>query len=254
MILISDLEIYKRSLNGVLPEEIRILDAAFVDDDFNARFNCIEREYRYFFLRKDMDIDLMRKASQDLVGKHDFRNFCKFNVMATTNYIRRINSIEIHEVHDVKFNPWFDEDGKRKEVKNPFDQLYIKIRANAFLWHQIRCIVTILFNIGLKIDSPDAIKDLLDIEKNPRRPGYHFANPHYLVLSDCVFKEDPFEKKEDTDINDYDHTKDPMNAYSNKIEDLLLQTSMIGYMLRKRKPEKKKVKIPKRESKSSFPF
>lgn len=240
-------------MNGVLPEDIRILDIAFVPDDFNARFACIGREYRYFFLRRDKDIGLMKEASKHLIGTHDFRNFCKLNVLATTNYVRTIRELEINEVEEMTFNPWLDEENREIEeekTKNPFDQFYIRISADAFIWHQIRCIVTVLFNIGLSLDPPEVITDLLDVEKTPRRPGYHFADPRYLVLSDCYFKEDPFEKS-DLEIL-YEHTKEPANCYSREIEDMLLSASVNGYMLRKRKPEKSKLRIARRESKLKF--
>lgn len=44
----------------------------------------------------------------------------------------------------------------------------IKIRAKAFLWHQIRCIMGILLLIGQNKEAPSVIEELLDVEKNPR--------------------------------------------------------------------------------------
>lgn len=44
-------------LNGVLPKDIRVLAATRVRDDFNARFDCDHRVYKYFFIRNNMDIE-----------------------------------------------------------------------------------------------------------------------------------------------------------------------------------------------------
>lgn len=45
-----------------------------------------------------MDIDKLREAALFLIGKHDFRNFCKIDILSTVNYIRTIISLDIEEV------------------------------------------------------------------------------------------------------------------------------------------------------------
>lgn len=57
----------------------------------------------------------------------------------------------------------------------------LKIKSNAFLWHQIRCIMGILFLIGKEQENPEIIKDLLNIENCPRKPQYNLA--HYIPLN-----------------------------------------------------------------------
>lgn len=42
------------------------------------------------------------------------------------------------------------------------------ISGQAFLWHQIRNIIGILFLIGEGKEKPEIIKELLDVENNPR--------------------------------------------------------------------------------------
>lgn len=41
------------------------------------------------------------------------------------------------------------------------------ITGSGFLWHQIRCIMGVLFLIGQDREQPDVIKELLDVNKNP---------------------------------------------------------------------------------------
>lgn len=44
----------------------------------------------------------------------------------------------------------------------------ISIKGKAFLWHQIRCIMHVLFLIGQSKEEPDVVKELLNVDKNPR--------------------------------------------------------------------------------------
>ena len=66
---------YVTLMNNCLPKDIRILGYAVVPDSFKARFDCVYREYKYFFDRGSLDIEKMREASKKLIGYHDFRNF-----------------------------------------------------------------------------------------------------------------------------------------------------------------------------------
>ena len=48
--------------------------------------------YKFFFVRKEgaLDVERMREAAGHLVGTFDFRNLCKADVPAVTNFVRRI--------------------------------------------------------------------------------------------------------------------------------------------------------------------
>jgi len=158
-------------INKVLPSDIRFLGIRRVDEKFSARFDCKGRVYKYFQpVWNGLDIQRMQHASRLLIGEHDFRNFCKMDVTATTNYIRKIHTID------------FTVDNEKSVVE-------IQIRGNAFLWHQVRCIVAILLMIGEGIEDEVLISELVDVEKNPRKPLYRMADPSGLVLYDCLFDE-----------------------------------------------------------------
>jgi tRNA pseudouridine38/39 synthase len=158
-------------INKVLPSDIRFLGIRRVDEKFSARFDCKGRVYKYFQpVWSGLSIDRMISASRLLIGEHDFRNFCKMDITATTNYIRRIFSIEF-------------------TLDEPKSVVEIQIQGNAFLWHQVRCIVAILLMIGEGIEDESLIGELLDVEMNPRKPLYRMADPSGLVLFDCVFDE-----------------------------------------------------------------
>jgi tRNA pseudouridine38/39 synthase len=72
-------------LNRALPDEIRMISWAPAPpptsgfETFSARFNADMRTYRYFFVRRDLDIAAMQRGADFLLGTHDFRNFCKMD-------------------------------------------------------------------------------------------------------------------------------------------------------------------------------
>lgn len=57
----------------------------------------------------------------------------------------------------------------------------LTIKSNAFLWHQIRCIMGILLLVGREQEKPEIITELLDVEKCPRKPQYSMG--HYIPLN-----------------------------------------------------------------------
>lgn len=60
----------------------------------------------------------------------------------------------------------------------------------------IRCIVSILMLVGQRKESPDIIKELLDVEKNSQKPQYSLANEIPLNLFSCRFREDAQDPEE----------------------------------------------------------
>ncbi|KAK3345184.1 pseudouridine synthase [Neurospora tetraspora] len=209
---------YCRVLNRLLPPDIRVMAwAPVLPPDFSARFSCRERQYRYFFTQPAfapmpssleqplassgqksggkqgwLDIDKMREAAKMFEGVHDFRNFCKIDPgKQITNFSRRIFESDIVEVKDVEsdlpylglpeFQPPAGSDGSHPKV------YYFHVRGSAFLWHQIRHMVAVLFLVGQGLEPPSIVQQLLDVEKNPRKPNYVMADEVPLVLWDCIF-------------------------------------------------------------------
>lgn len=119
---------YLAMLNRILPMDIRVLGWTPVPPHFNARFSCLSRTYKYYFLRSDLDLGVrprancpscaphqtglrtrlplrltsawraqaMQRAADLLCGSHDYRNFCKADVAGgVTNYRRRILSFTV---------------------------------------------------------------------------------------------------------------------------------------------------------------
>ncbi|NWX11451.1 PUS3 synthase, partial [Aegotheles bennettii] len=169
---------YTHMLNRVLPPDIRALAWAPVEPRFSARFSCLSRTYRYFFPRADLDVALMDAAAQRFVGTHDFRNLCKMDVAnGVVNFQRTILSAGVTWV----------EGGGGTRPQDPFQLCQFEVTGQAFLYHQVRCMVAVLFLIGQRMESPEVINELLDVEKNPRKPQYSMAVEFPLVLYDCEF-------------------------------------------------------------------
>ncbi|XP_028220659.1 probable tRNA pseudouridine synthase tag-124 isoform X4 [Glycine soja] len=163
---------YVGVLNRVLPNDIRIMGWCPAPVDFHARFSCLSREYKYFFWKENLNIPAMEVAGNKLVGEHDFRNFCKMDAANVHNYRRCITLFEISST-DVRYND---------------NQLWvIKIRGSAFLWHQVRCMVAVLFMVGKGLESPNVIDMLLDTSRILRKPQYTMASEVPLVLQSCEF-------------------------------------------------------------------
>ncbi|KAF8294984.1 putative pseudouridine synthase A-like protein [Trypanosoma cruzi] len=160
---------YCAMLNSALPVTIRIVGWAYVDDTFDARFSCVGRTYRYYFCHRGLNVEAMGNAAARLKGVHNFRNFCKTDVVNVSNYERDVRSVGIF-------------------ASEAFPELvsYLEIHANSFLYHQIRCTMEVLFLVGRGLEDPEVVTQLL--ERGDRKPVYPLADGTPLVLWDCHFK------------------------------------------------------------------
>lgn len=58
-----------------------------------------------------------------------------------------------------------------------FSLCVLTMKGQAFLYHQVRCIMGILFLIGSGREEPNVVLELLDVTKHPR----YFANLGLLI-------------------------------------------------------------------------
>jgi tRNA pseudouridine38/39 synthase len=173
---------YSRILNSILPPSIRILGWTPVTEEFSARFSSGARTYRYFFCKRQMNMDLIRDGLRNLVGKHDFRNLCKMDVEKVYNFERVIHSAELIQLSTTKTG-----DGEEKDSNRHQDVYYLQIIGQAFLWHQIRYIAEVIFMVGRGYEPPSIISELLDVKKYPGKPSYCLADEKPLVLHNCSY-------------------------------------------------------------------
>ncbi|CAO3637858.1 unnamed protein product [Cunninghamella blakesleeana] len=177
---------YVDNLNRSLPDDIRILAWSPVPSHLNARFDCKSRTYRYLFRQEELDLSLMQEAASYFIGEHDFRNFCKLDPSKNiTNYHRRMLSCTITPLQSSSTYSESPSLSSSDDKKNRMVQF--ELRGTAFLWHQVRCMMSILFLVGQKLEKPTIVKDLLTISKYDARPDYPMASDLPLILYDCEF-------------------------------------------------------------------
>ena len=137
-------------------EQIIILKAEEVTQDFHARFSARQRAYCYkilkrpcrpaidrdrvWHIRQNLDVAAMIEALSLLVGHHDFSSFRASGCQALTSQIT---------VDDIRL----EQDG---------EYLLIFIRARSFLYHMVRNIVGSVVEVGLGKISIDEFKRIFE--------------------------------------------------------------------------------------------
>ncbi len=140
-----------RGTNTNLPDDIRVVWAKHVAEDFHARFSAITRSYRYLLLNDPvdsatmsgligwfhapLDIARMQMAATVLLGEHDFSAYRAAACQAKSP-LRTMVEANVE---------WLTKNGDNT-VANHVMQL--TFRANAFLHHMIRNIVGELVYVG----------------------------------------------------------------------------------------------------------
>jgi len=160
-------------LNSFLPKNISIQSVRKVKPTASARYDAIERTYRYRITRKknpfqeglawhyfkQADIQTMNKAAALLVGEHDFECFSK--VKTDVNHFL----CTIHKA------VW-------KEDK---DELEFTISANRFLRGMVRAIVGTLLDVGSEKTSLKEFQAIIH-SRNRRKAGANVP-PYGLYLT-----------------------------------------------------------------------
>lgn len=132
--------ILTRKLNSFLPKEIVIFSIFQVDDRAHARFDAIDRTYRYYVSTvKDpftfafsyrvygrLDVEKMNEAARLLLENDDFTSFSKVHT--------QVNNMRCKVIHA----EWTVQDGL----------LVFEITANRFLRNMVRAIVGTLLQVG----------------------------------------------------------------------------------------------------------
>lgn len=142
---------FRQGLNSLLPEDIRIISAESVAQDFHARHRAIGKSYRYIITVGDallpterlysayvfgaFDAGTVQKCLEAIVGEHDFSSFETAGSRDVTEPGRRGAVREIFSA------------GMRK-VTGDSCRYYIEISGDGFLRHMVRNIVGTLIEVG----------------------------------------------------------------------------------------------------------
>lgn len=142
-------------INKFLPDDIKVVQAIDVPDDFSARFNVINKTYQYltyisevdlpFYFKRALrlygkyDVDAMQKACNYLVGTHDFAAFKK----SDTDYVTTVRTIN------------------SANVITSNNEIIFQINGDGFMHNMIRIIVGTLLDIGRGKKQPEYILELI---------------------------------------------------------------------------------------------
>lgn len=170
---------YTQGLNQLLPEGVCVIGVRAVNGDFHARFDCVERRYRYqiwnrstpsaihrwrhWWVPRMISLDAMEEASQCLVGKHDFSSFRASGCQAST---------AIREVRHIS-------------MQQQGCEISIDIHADAFLYHMVRNIVGSLVRVGSGGWNPDKLTEVL--KAKDRNQAAATAPAHGLYFADAIY-------------------------------------------------------------------
>jgi len=166
------LSAFNQGLNVLLPSDIVIKDAEYVNADFNARRNAVRRVYRYVISKENraigrnycwtpkytFSVEPMREAVAYLEGEHEFSSFCKVE----SNDGKCFSKVYRAVLNDV---------GK---------EVIFEIEAVRFFHNMIRIIVGTLMEVGRGKISVIDFADIL--EKRDRTKAGPTAPPQGLYL------------------------------------------------------------------------
>lgn len=147
------------ALNTILPNDVKSISSKEVEDSFNARKSAKKKTYVYSFyvsktilplleryatlVKEKPDLDLMKKASKLLIGKHDFSAFCSVGSSVKTT-TRTIYSIDVFEEGNL---------------------IKVCVCGNGFLYNMVRIIAGTLLEIGQKKRTEESIVKALESGK-----------------------------------------------------------------------------------------
>ncbi|GIO28746.1 tRNA pseudouridine(38-40) synthase TruA [Ornithinibacillus bavariensis] len=169
-----------RALNSLLPEDLHVKASEEVPESFHARYDVLEKEYRYFILnRKEPDIfarnysyhfpykiniEAIQEACRYLEGTHDFTTFSSARATVKGDKVRTLFEVSCQ--------------------KNG-DQIEFHFRGSGFLYNMVRILVGTLLEVGQGKIDPINIREML--EKKDRRLAGKTAPAQGLFLWKVVY-------------------------------------------------------------------
>ncbi len=173
-----------RGLNRYLPQDIRVMNAFIVPDDFNSLKSSISKTYVYkvnnqevpcpiksdltYWVRNSLDLDYLNKITAPLIGIHDFEAFQTAGTPLLTT---------VREIYSAKW------------TKQPENEVWFEISGNGFLKQMVRNIVgTLLDGHWKQAHTPESIAKILESKSRPQAGST--APAHGLYLYQVKYLED----------------------------------------------------------------
>jgi tRNA pseudouridine38-40 synthase len=180
-------------LNLTLPLQIRCLSLVPCEGSFNPIKASSSKEYRYLFTNKlqsscidqrfiannpyVLDLEKMKQCAQEIVGEHDFQNFCSAGSNVKTT-VREVSVCEFSQVNPQTVLP------QTELFLLPQDLIHcyqLRIEGNGFLKQMVRHLMSALWLVGSGKISPDEFSLLLNGPKKTTRL-WKVASPRGLFL------------------------------------------------------------------------
>jgi len=159
-----DIEGLKKSLNGVLPVDIRIKELCEAPTSFHARFSATRKIYHYHFwfgqtidpfyrlyrahLKEGLNLPMLKEATRQFIGTRDFASYANVGTPVSST-VRTIHRLELIE----------QEGGARLEFE-----------GDGFLYKMVRNITGSLIEVAQGKRKVEDIAQMLDA-KNRRALG-----------------------------------------------------------------------------------
>jgi len=166
-------------VNPHLPEDVRVLAAAEVEDGFHARKSALGKEYRYRLSRAEVvppldslfvvpvpagiDLGRMTRAAAYLPGRHDFSAFALTGGSHGQPF-RTIRSVAWSEMGE---------------------EIVLSVTGDGFLRGMVRALVGTLIEVGLGRREPESLAELL--QGRPRSEAGPTAPARGLVLESVFY-------------------------------------------------------------------
>jgi tRNA pseudouridine38-40 synthase len=148
-------EKFVSAFNAMLPDDISVKDCVEVNENFHARYDCKEKEYKYLILNSKirnpfysnraflypykLDEAFLNLQAKQYIGKFDFSSFCNAG-----------SSVE-DTVRNVK----------NASVTRNGDIIEFTVSADGFLYNMVRIMVGTLLDISSGKIPEDTIRDII---------------------------------------------------------------------------------------------
>lgn len=168
---------YMDGLNRFLPESVRVVRVAEVDETFHARFEANTRHYKYLLWEK-------RQLRPDLVGRVG-------HVREAVDVEKMAQAVELMGLGKQDFSSFRDAECQSKSpvcniryariFRNDSGLVVFEVAADKFLHHMVRTMVGTLLKVGLGEQKPEWIQDVI-AARDRKKAGITFdAAGLYLV-------------------------------------------------------------------------
>lgn len=177
---ITDGDVYINKINGLLPDDIKIIGEARVPYGFKVRFP----EYRtYTYVQPinsfdNIDLERIEKTIPLFIGEHNFRNFSKKNEKNPNR-----------EIYDMSF-------------KKEGNVLIFTVVGKSFLWNMVRKMITAILKIARGEFEISVIDELFKPVEQRQYIRLTPAPAKGLILSDMQYRNIKFKE--------YDYAKEKL--------------------------------------------